>query len=68
MSLHLRVVRLLYLHIVNRWSSLAHGRHLKLQCIHRSLQDFILGSCRRIFLYFLCRCLSQSFQRPLEVF
>ena len=43
MCLHLRVVWLLYLHCVNCWSSLANGRHLKLQCIHRSLQDFILG-------------------------
>ena len=68
MCLYLHVVWLLNLHRVNRWSYLAHGRHLKLQCIHRSLQDFILGSCRRIVLSFLCRRLGQSFQRPLEVF
>ena len=37
MSLHLRLVWLLHLYRVCCWSSLAHGRHLKLQCIRRSL-------------------------------
>ena len=37
LRLHLRLVWLLYLHGVYYWSSLAHGRHLKLQCIHCSL-------------------------------
>ena len=66
--LNLRVVWLLHLHRVNRWSALAHRCHLKLQRIHRSLQDFILGSCRRIVFSFLCRRLGKSFQRLLEVF
>ena len=63
--LHLRVLRLLHLHRVKRWSALPYGHHLELQCIHHSLQDFILGSCRRIVLSFLCRCIGQSFQRSL---
>ena len=66
--LHLRVLWLLHLHRVKRWSSLAHGRHLELQRIHRSLQDFILGSCHRIVFSFLCRPLGQSFQSSLKVF
>ena len=36
LRLHLRLVWLLRLHGVYCWSSLAHGRHLKLQCIQRS--------------------------------
>ena len=66
--LHLCVLRLLHLHRVKRWSALSHGRHLELQCIHCSLQDFILRSCRRIIFPFLCRRLGQSFQHSLKVF
>ena len=51
--LHLRMLWLLHLYCVNRWSALAHGRHLELQRIHRSLQEFILGSCRHIVFSFL---------------
>ena len=68
MCLHLRVLWLLNLHRVNLWSALSHRRHLKLQRIHRSFQDFILGSFCRIVFSFLCRRLGQSFQRSLEVF
>ena len=68
MCFHLHVLWLLHLHHINRWSALAHGRHLELQRIHRSLHDFILGSCLRIIFSFLCHCLCQSFQRSLEVF
>ena len=66
--LHLGVLWLLHLHRVNCWSTLAHGRHLELQRIHRSLQDFILVSCHRIVFSFLCHRLGQSFQRSLKVF
>ena len=66
--LNLRVLWLLHMNRVNLWSALAHGRHQKLQRIHRSLQDFILGSCRRIVFLFLCPLLGQSFQSSLEVF
>ena len=66
--LHIRVLRLLHMHRVKRGSALPHGRHLELQCIHRSLQCFILGSCRRIVFTFLCRRLGQSLQRLLKVF
>ena len=66
--LHMRVLRLLYLHCVSRGSAWPHGRHLELQCIHRYLHDFTLGSCRRIVFTFLYRSLGQSFQRSLKVF
>ena len=66
--LHLRVLWLLHLHRVNRWSALAHGRHLELQRIHRSSHDVILGSYRRIVFSFLCLLLGQPFQRSLKVF